>query len=192
MPSIKSDLIFRLRPEEYIRLPEAAKCEKETRILLEKLSNGKLQFEPTNPTVENPNVVNIPFEEKANRLDYNVNYKGKNIATFDVVCANYSFDGEKPSGDFPVRGYKGDVVKKSEVPSFFVYRLTLEVNCTEEERYWWIEGEKILEYPYRWSFIRGKNQDNYWVDKHVWHRGLQTLVDELFKIVERSKQTTLG
>jgi len=55
----------------------------------------------------------------------------------------------------------------------------------------WIRGEDVIKCPHDTRIIGGKLQHNYYTEKADWHRGLQTLINELLKIAERSQQTTL-
>jgi len=142
---------------------------------------------PTNPRVEGGYDPNADLSEEQEHLDYNVFYKGKLIAILDTVFSNYSFEKPpRPTGDFRVKFYKGEVIKDSTVPAFIIDELKLEP-CELQDRCFWIKGEEVLKYPHYERFEGGKMQYNYYVNKYMWKRGLQSFIDNLRKIVKNVK-----
>lgn len=166
-----------------------SKCAKNIRLEIERLS--KLKLIPMGAFVESG--YDPDFHGISKHLDYWVFYKGKHIATIEPSCLNYTFVGSRI---MLVNYYKGLIIKQSNVPVFVVFNMTKEHRALKNQCVW-IHGEDVIKCPDRWEFLGGKRQHNYHTEqfpcsKTNWRRGLQSLVDELLKIVERSKQTKLG
>jgi len=181
-------LVARPKVWEKERTDKGSLCAKKIRREIERLSSFKLR--PVGISVEGGYIpdLNIPSEQ----LDYEVVYNGKRIAVIDPTCSNYTFEGSKI---MPVAFYKGEIIKNSDVPTFMVYSMEEETQPLAD-RCVWINGKDVIKCPHKTEPLGGKLQHNYKTfqypcGRHLWHRGLQTLVDELLKITERSKQGTL-
>lgn len=185
-------IIIRLvaRPEvwEKKRTDEGSECAKKIRREIERLSPFKLK--PVGLSVEGGYIpdLNIPSE----KLDYAVFYNGKRIAVIDPTCSNYTFENSRI---MPVSYYKGLIIKNSDVPAFIVFSMEKE-NRPLADRCVWIHGKDVIKCKDELLPLGGKLQHNYMTSKlpcskRNWHRSLQTLIDELLKIAERSKQATL-
>lgn len=158
---------------------------RKAKLIREKIEAMAPEFKlvPTNPRVENGYDPNADVSEDQKQLDYNVMRENKLIAIFDIVSSNYSYEKPpKPTGDFRVKYYKGEVIKESKVPSFIINELELEPSELEDKCFW-IPGEEVLKWPHYTRYEGGKDQHNYYIDKNKWRRGLQTFIDELRKIV---------
>lgn len=59
-----------------------------------------------------------------------------------------------------------------------VFSMEKEDRCLAD-RCVWIRGEDVIKCPHDTIFIGGKLQHNYYTDNPDWHRGLQSLIDEL-------------
>jgi len=150
---------------------------KEIRAEIERLSPFKLQ--PLGVAVESGYVPNLKVE--SSHLDYGVFYRGKKIAEIDPTRSNYTFDG---SNFMPVSYYKGDIIKSIGVPTFLVYDMSPE-DKQLKDRCMWIRGEDVISAKSEWRYLGGKRQLNYFPDKSLWHRGLESLIQELPKITVR-------
>lgn len=174
-----------LKPEEKDRVDEGSIHAKLIREAIEAMA-PEFTLIPTNPRVEGGYDPNADLSEEQKHLDYNVFYKGKLIAILDTVHSNYSFEKPpKPTGDFRVKFYKGEVIKNSTIPAFVINELKLEP-CELQDRCFWIQGEEVLKYPHHNRFEGGKMQHNYYVDKYMWKRGLQSFIDNLRKIAKNT------
>jgi len=178
------------RPEKWEkhRTDEGSICAKKIRREIERLSPFKLK--PVGVSVEGGYIPNLDVPSE--KLDYEVVHNGKRIAVIDPTCSNYTFEGSKI---MPVAFYKGEIIKESDVPAFMVYSMEKEKRSLVDQCVW-INGKDVIKCPHRTEPLGGKLQHNYKTfeypcGRHLWHRGLQSLIDELMKIVERSKQGTL-
>ena len=176
---------FVLRPKDWekLRTDKGSICAKKIRLEIERLSPFKLR--PMGTAVEKGFVANL--DVSSTHLDYDVVYNGKCIAAIEPTCSNYTFEG---SQIMPVAFYKGDIIKDLDVPAFIVYSMEKEKRPLAD-RCVWIHGKDVIKSPDWTEELGGKLQHNYFTDKRDWHRGLQSLIDELLKIAERSKQATL-
>jgi hypothetical protein len=172
--------------EEKERVNEGARRAKLIRDKIEAMA-PEFKLVPTNPRVEGGYDPNADLSEEQKHLDY---WVCKVIGILDVVSSNYSYEKPpKPTGDFRVKFYKGEVIKNSTLPSFIIDELKLEP--TElEDRCFWIRGEDVLKHPIDECFEGDKMQNNYYVNKYAWKRGLQSYIDELRKITNSQKQET--
>lgn len=68
-----------------------------------------------------------------------------------------------------------------DAPAFFGYSMERE-DLPLADRCVWIHGEDVIKAPDRTGFPGGKRQHFWDTDKDNWHRGLQSLIDELLKI----------
>jgi hypothetical protein len=91
----------------------------------------------------------------------------------------------------PVNYYKGQLIKQSRVPVFVIFNMTQELRSLKDQCVW-IHGEDVIKCKHWPEPLGGKLQDNYYTNKHDWHRGLRGLVDQILKILKDSKQITLG
>lgn len=184
---MKKHIIIRLvaRPKKWEkdRTDKGSICAKKIRREIERLSPFKLN--PIGEAVEEGYVPNLDIE--STDLDYAVLYNGKCIAQIDTTCSNYTFEG---SMIMPVAFYKGGIIRKLSVPAFMVYNMEKE-NKRLADRCVWIRGEDVIKCKHETAELGGKPQHNYYTHKEDWHRGLQSLIYEFLKIVERSKQATL-
>ena len=83
----------------------------------------------------------------------------------------------------PVAFYKGGIIRNLSVPTFMVYSMEEEKRSLAD-RCVWIRGEDVIKCFHDTEPLGGKLQHNYYTDKPDWHRGLQSLINELLKIVE--------
>jgi hypothetical protein len=111
-------------------------------------------------------------------LDFEVLFGSKRIAELDTTGSNYTFAG---SMIMPVRCYKGYKVKTLNVPCYFVYWMKNEQGEVKDCCYW-IKGEDVIKSSTRTIPTSHKLQDNYMTDKADWHRGLDSLIEELRKL----------
>lgn len=155
-----------------------SRCAKKIRKEIERLSKNKLTLKPMGISVEGSYIHDLHILSE--HLDYHVFYKDTHIATIEPTCSNWTF---KSSQIMPVNFYKGEIIKQSEVPVFVVFNMTKEHRALKD-RCVWIRGEDVIKSPHDWRFLGGKNQHNYITDKKDWHRGLQTLIEELLKIAK--------
>ena len=173
------------------RTDKGSQCAKKIREEIERLSGFKLKLKPVGAHVESG--YDPDFHGISEHLDYWVFYANKHIATIEPSCPNYTFAGSRM---MPVSYYKGQIIKDSDVPVFVVFNMTKEHRSLTDQCVW-IHGEDVIKCPDYREFLGGKWQRNcktleYPGSRDDWHRGLDRLVDELLKIVERSKQSTLG
>ncbi|MDH5694697.1 MAG: hypothetical protein OEZ47_16495, partial [Gammaproteobacteria bacterium] len=166
-------VIFRLHAWEKERTNWGSECAKKIRLEIERLSKGKLKLKPVGISVEGGYIEDL--HEISQHLDYWVFYADKHIATVEPTCSNYTFLGSKI---MPVRFYKGELIKQSEVPVFVVFNMTKEYRALKDQCVW-IHGKDVIKSEDWTEELGGKLQHNYFTDKNDWHRGLQTLVDEL-------------
>lgn len=103
---------------------------------------------------------------------------GKRIAQVDTTGSNYTYD---ESRIMPVRCYKGYKVKTIDVPTYFVYWMKKEQGGVKDCCYW-IKGEDVIKCQIRTIPTSHKPQDNYMTDKADWHKGLESLIEELKKL----------
>jgi len=167
-------LVCRPMDWEKDRTDKGSMCAKEIRKAIESMSPFKLK--PIGVLVEegfDPNV-NVPSED----LDYEVLYEGKRIAVIDPTCSNYTFE---ESMIMPVNYYKGEIIKRLDVPAFMVYSMEKEKRPLAD-RCMWIHGKDVIKCKPEWRYLGGKDQHNYMTNKPDWHRGLQSLIKELLKI----------
>lgn len=182
---------FRLRPEswEKERTDKGSKCAKKIRKEIARLSPFKLK--PAGVAVEEGYVPDLDLPSE--HLDYNVYYDAQRIAAIETTCSNYTFEDSRI---MPVAFYKGQIIKRLDVPAFVIFSMEKEKPKPLGDRCVWIHGKDVIKCPHRTEPLGGKLQHNYKTleypcGRHLWHRGLQTLIDELEKIVEDSKQATL-
>lgn len=141
---------------------------------IERLSDIKLN--PIGTEVETGYVDGlIPMSE---HLDYEALCNQKRIAEIDVTDSNYTFVG---SGCMPVNFYKGKKVKTLGVPTFFVFRMNKEQTPLKNQCVW-IRGKDVIKCEHHVAYMGGKNQDNHYTNKADWHRGLESLIEELRRI----------
>ena len=175
------------RPEKFEkeRTDKGSVCARKIRREIERLSTFELK--PIGEAVEQGYIPDL--DVISTHLDYEVLYNGKCIAEIDTTCSNYTFAG---SQIMPVAFYKGGIIKDLSIPAFMVYSMEKENKCLAD-RCVWIRGENVIKpaIKHETEELGGKLQHNYYTDKVDWYRGLQSLIDELLKIVERSKQATL-
>jgi len=173
------------RPEKFEkdRTDKGSLCAKKIRREIERLSPFELK--PIGEAVEQGYIPDL--DVISTDLDYEVLYNGKRIAEIDTTCSNYTF---ARSQIMPVAFYKGGIIRKLYVPAFMVYSMEKE-NRSLAERCVWIRGEDVIKCEHKTEELGGKPQHNFYTNKEDWHRDLPSLVDELLKIVERSKQATL-
>jgi hypothetical protein len=150
-----------------------SKCAKKIRLEIERLSKGKLKLTYMGAYVEDG--YNPDFQGISEHLDYWVEYEGKHIATVEPSCPKYTFAGSRI---MPVRFYKGELIKQSDVPVFVVYNMTKEHRNLKDQCVW-IHGKDVIKCDHWREELGGKIQDNYYTNKNDWHRGLETLVNEL-------------
>lgn len=183
--------ILKKRPEpwEKGKTDEGSVGAKRIRSEIEGLSSFELM--PIGVAVETGYIPDLKV--KSEHLDYAVFYKGEKIAELDPSTCKYTFDGSRI---MPVSYYKGDIIRKNTVPSFFVYSMEKEQGALKD-RCVWIRGEDVTKSEHHSEFLGGKMQENYFTDKKDWHRGLESLIEELSKIAKGSfnprqgKQRTL-
>jgi hypothetical protein len=168
--------IRKLEPWELSKQKRGQEGAREIREEIEHLSSFELQKLGT--FVEEGFDATIKGEPK--HLDYGVLYEGEKIAEIDPTRSNYTFDG---SMFMPVSYYKGDIIKSIGVPAFLVYDMAKEVKPLKD-RCVWIRGENVISAKFEWMNLGGKRQRNYFPDKSLWRRGLESLIDELLKTAE--------
>jgi len=185
--SKESRITFRMVEKwEAERTDWGSKCAKKIREEIERLSKSKLTLKPMGISVEGGYIEDLHVISK--HLDYYVFYKGKHIATIEPSCVNYTLEG---SQIMPVNYYKGELIKQSQVPVFVIFNMTQELRSLKDQCVW-IHGEDVIKCKHWPEPLGGKLQDNYYTNKHDWHRGLRGLVDQILKILKDSKQITLG
>lgn len=174
------------RPEKWEkhRTDKGSDCARKIRLEIERLSPFKLR--PAGVSVEGGYIPNLNVPSR--HLDYDILYDGKRIAVIDPTCSNYTFEDSKI---MPVAFYKGQIIKDSDVPAFIIFSMEKE-KLPLADRCVWIRGEDVIKCRDDTEPLGGKLQHNYYTNKEDWHRSLQTLVKELLRIVEASKQTMLG
>jgi len=165
------------QPWEKDKTDKGSEGAKKIRAEIERLSPFELQ--PVGVAVESGYVENLKVQ--SSHLDYGVFYRGKKIAEIDPTRSNYTFDG---SMFMPVSYYKGDIIKSIGVPAFLVYDMAKEVKPLKD-RCVWIRGENVISAKFEWMNLGGKRQLNYFPDKSLWRRGLESLIEELLKTAER-------
>jgi hypothetical protein len=170
--------IRKLEPWEAGKQRQAQEGAKELREEIERLSHFTLR--PAALFVENG--FDAAIKEKPEHLDYEVIYKGRKIAEIDPTRSNYTFDG---SQFMPVNYYKGDIIKAIGVPAILVYDMARE-NKPLKDRCMWICGEDVINAESKWMLLGGKMQNNFFPDKSLWHRGLESLIQELDWIAKLS------
>jgi hypothetical protein len=168
--------VLRLEPWEKSKQKSGQEGAKEIREEIERVSPFKLQL--LGLFVENG--FDATIKEKPEHLDYGVFYKGAKIAEIDSTRSNYTFDG---SQFMPVSYYKGDIIKAIGVPAFLIYDMAKEDKHIKD-RCVWIRGEDVINADNEWKYLGGKMQQNYFPDKKLWHRGLESLIEELLWIVD--------
>lgn len=168
------------------RTDKGSVCARKIRREIERLSMFELK--PIGEAVEQGYIPDL--DVISTHLDYEVLYNGKRIAEIDTTCSNYTFAG---SMIMPVAFYKGKIIRKLYVPSFMVYSMEKE-DRPLAKRCVWIRGKDVIKptITHETRELGGKLQHNYYTDKADWHRGLQSLIDKLLKIAERSKQPALN
>jgi hypothetical protein len=111
-------------------------------------------------------------------LDFEVVRDGKRIAELDTTGSNYTFAVSKM---MPVNCYKGHKIKTLDVPTFFIFLMKKEYGKVKDCCYW-IKGEDVIKSPIETRYMGGKPQDNYMTDKADWHKGLNSLIEDLKKM----------
>jgi len=161
-----------MTPEDYVK---SAKREKDVRNEIQKLSNGKLKVEFTGYGAGSDKKFKHrkPYDpNKPNPLDLLVN---ENIVIEVMGSDRWNFG---PSKHFPVAMDKVDRSKGKLV--YFVFVLDNE----SQPNMWWIKAEDCEDQPKEYEADTKYGPQNiYKTDKYLWHRGLQSLVDELLKRV---------
>jgi hypothetical protein len=89
----------------------------------------------------------------------------------------------------PASFYKGEIIRRADVPTFLIYDMSLE-QAPLKDRCVWIRGEDVIKCEHHWAWIGGKWQENYYTEKKDWRRGLETFIAELTVIAEPSKPKT--
>jgi hypothetical protein len=168
--------IRKLEPWELSKQKRGQEGAREIREEIERLSSFELRTLGT--FVEEG--FDAAVKEKPEHLDYGVFFKGKKIAEIDPTRSNYTFDG---SQFMPVSYYKGDIIKSIGVRAFLVYDMAKE-DKPLKDRCVWIRGENVTSAKFEWMNLGGKRQLNYFPDKSLWRRGLESLIDELRKTAE--------
>jgi hypothetical protein len=151
---------------------------KEVRAEIERLSPFRLEL--LGVAVETGYVPNLETESK--HLDYGVFLEGRKIAEIDPTRCNWTFE---ESQFMPASFYKGKIIKTIGVPSFLVYDMARE-NKPLKDRCMWIGGDDVINAESGWKYLGGKMQLNYFPDKKLWHRGLESLIEELQWVAEQS------
>ncbi len=183
---MKRDVLHKVckRPEswEKERTNQGSECAKKIRKEIERLSPFRLN--PIGVAVESGYDPNLNVV--SNHLDYEALYNGQKIAELDPTCCNYTFEGSRI---MPVRFYKGEITKKLDCPTFFVYSMEKET-LSLKDRCVWIRGKDVIKCDHLEEDLGGKMQDNYFTNKEDWRRGLKTLIDELWKLAEGKGKAT--
>ena len=162
--------------EDYVK---SSKREHDTANEIHRLSNGKINVEFVGYGAGVPEKFKTPKPHDADTpLDLEIKIAEKPVATVEVMGSpGYTFE---KSGFFPVAWDKVERSKKSKIPVYFVFVLDDE----EQPNQWWIEADRCDKYDFKPDFpTKYGPQDIYATNQHHWHRGLQTLIDELLKIV---------
>jgi len=171
--------IHRIKEGEIIRTEEAALCERETRIEIERLSADGFKLILKGVGVEKGYIPGVDLKGKIDSLDYLVTFDGKKIAWIDVTCSNYTFEGSRI---MPVNYYKGEFIEKSDLPCFIVYSMEKE-QLSKKDKCVWIRGRDVIKCKDDWDDLGGKRQHNYYTDKEDWVRGLESLISELIRLM---------
>ncbi len=166
----------RVHPREAGQVNDGAECARIIQREFNKLSEFKLNSIGTEATTGYVEGL-IPSSPD---LDFEVLLGSRRIAQIDTTGSNYTFLG---CGCMPVRDYKGYKVKKLEDPTFFVYWMKREFGEVKDCCYW-IRGEDVIKKPLEKKFWGNKVQYNHMTDKADWHRGLDSLIEELRKLTK--------
>lgn len=167
-------------PEDIARANKVAPCERKVSQAIESQSDFKLRLLPKGTGATVGYIPNLDLKGQVKDLDFAVEFDGRTIAWIDVTCSNYTFEGSRI---MPVTAYKGDIIKKLDVPVFIVFSMEKEPRPLKD-RCVWIRGEDVVKSPREWRYLGGKQQYNHMTDKKDWHRGLQDLVKELLRIAD--------
>jgi hypothetical protein len=178
---IKRRVRRRPLPWEKEKTDRGSKGAKEIREEIERLSSFELT--PIGVAVESGYVSNLKVESK--HLDYEVSYKGRKIAEIDPTYSSYGFDCRI----MPVSFYKGEIIRRADVPTFLIYDMSLE-QAPLKDRCMWIRGEDVIKCEHHCEDLGGKPQENYFTKKKDWHRGLETFIAELTVIAGCPKSKT--
>ncbi len=165
---------MRVRPGERLQVDDGAKSARIIQAEFNKLSEFKLKSIGTEATTGYVEGL-IPSSPD---LDFEVLISDKRIAQLDTTGSNYTFAGSKC---MPVRDYKGVKVENLGVPTFFVYWMKREPGEVKNCCYW-IKGEDVIKSPTEENPWGCKLQVNYMTDKAYWHKGLDSLIEELRKM----------
>jgi hypothetical protein len=120
---------------------------------------------------------------KSPDLDFEVlDAKGNRIAQLDTTGSNWTFEA---SGIMPVRDYKGRKINTLKVHCFVVFWMKKELGPIEDCCYW-IKGEDVVKAPLKPLRTKEKWQDNHNTNKADWHKGLNSLIEELRRLSQAS------
>jgi len=155
---------------------KSSKRENSVAYTIKQLSNNRLpvKYAGYGAGVSKKYAKHIPYSESRS-MDLLVG----GTAIVEVMGSErYNFER---SNFFPVAMDKVERAKKSKIPAYFVFVLDRE----SQPNKWWIKGVRcnVYELAYGFPTIYG-HQDIYKTNKNDWHRGLQTLIDELLKIAK--------
>jgi hypothetical protein len=170
--------IRKLEPWEVKKQRQGQEGAKEIRGEIERLSHFTLR--PAARFVENG--FDATIKEKPEHLDYEVIYEGRKIAEIDPTRSDWTFE---ESRFMPVSYYKGDIVRAIGVPAFLVYDMAREDRLLKD-RCMWIRGEDVISAESGWRYLGGKMQNNFFPNKNLWRRGLESLIQELDRIAKLS------
>jgi hypothetical protein len=165
-----------------------SKCAVRFRRAMERITR-LYKLEPTNPTVEGG--YDDAYKDEHKLLDYYVLYKGKRIAMVDITCSSFQlldYNAPHYSKIMPVKEYKGNIVKCSELP------IAIVINMLDEECYGlpfknrclWIKDKNVIKAPKTppAGSPAPEIQVNYYTDIKDWHRGLDSLI-QWFREIKR-------
>ena len=112
-------------------------------------------------------------------LDFGVFRNGKRIAQADVTGSNYTLADSKI---MPVRYYKGCKMRLIEK---HLNEPCYQINWMKKEKgevkgcCYWIKGQDVVRSPSKTIRTSHKPQDNFMTEKADWHKGLESLIEEL-------------
>lgn len=112
-------------------------------------------------------------------LDFGVYYKAKLIAQVDVTGSNYTLKGSRI---MPIHIYKGVKIQKLSVPTFIIFWMKKELGAIKDCCYW-IKGNDVIMSPTDTVNTQYKPILNYMTDKADWHKGLESLIEELEQFI---------
>lgn len=112
-------------------------------------------------------------------LDFEILKDGHRIAQLEVTGSNYTFKGSKI---MPIHIYKGHKIMNSKEPIYIVFWMKNEPGAVKDCCYW-IRGEDVVKRPIRTITTKYKPIPNYMTDKVDWHQGLESLIEELKRLI---------